>query len=256
MSNRRYFNLSIPAPRRLAMMRADFANHSTKYPHCPEFAKPKSWRDMRETTFKGFAAYFGESDRGYSINSRGERIPCLYAHKPDTLPVRSMRDAHEVLTHLRHTGWYCDDDRDSLCIGIVASLPHGRFLAGFRLTDNGEYVLFLDRIFDHERDAAFAADSIAENLAETEREHNEKWREASTLDDEISESIEELRRARALHRANIADRIVCYGSSITGASLAAERALIRAARARYDAHELIERIREKREKRAAIDIET
>jgi hypothetical protein len=255
MASLNYFNLRIPAPRRLEMMRKDFAEHGAKYPHCPEHAKPHSWRDVRRTTFKGFAGYFGLADQGFNTDSRGKREPIIYAHHPESFAVRRIRDAHEIIDS-GHTGWYCDDDCYALCIGIVASLPHGRFLAGYRLSESGEHVLYLADIFDDEDSAARCADSLAEHYAEREREYNEKWREASDLDDTIAEKIEELQHHRATHRACIADRLVSYGSSVPGASLAAERAIIRAARARHDAAEVIAEIRAARESRAAIDIET
>jgi hypothetical protein len=53
MSSARYFNLSIPAARRLAMMREDFATHAARFPLCPENLKPASWRDVRALRRQG-----------------------------------------------------------------------------------------------------------------------------------------------------------------------------------------------------------
>lgn len=255
MSNLKYFDLRIPARDRLAMMRRDFAAHPVKNPHCPESFKPRSWRELRRYTFANYAAAFGLADRGSNIDSAGMAEPVLYAFESSTLPTRSSRDVHQILRSIDHEGWYCDDDDSSnLCIGVVASLPHRRFLAGYRLTESGEVVLFANRLFDDERDAAHFADSVAEQYAERERDYQAQYREACALDDSISEDTESLRQARAEHSAAIADRIVASGSSAVGASLAATRASDRAARARIRAAELAQRIRENRDARSAIDV--
>lgn len=253
MSHLDYFNLSIPARDRLAMMRRDFAAHPVKNPHCPESFKPRSWRELRRYTLANYAAAFGVADRGSDTGPSGNSEPVLYAFHPETLPVRSLRDVQQILKLINHTGWYCDDDDASqLCVGVVASLPHGKFLAGYRLTDSGEVALFANRLFDDERDAAHFADSVAEQYAERERDYLAQYREACALEDAIGENIEALRRARAEHSAAIADRIVAAGSIVSGAGRAAARAADRAAGARRRAAELAQRIRENRDARRAI----
>lgn len=253
MSNLKYFDLRIPAPRRLAMMRRDFAEHGAKFPHCSEYARPRSWRDVRRYGMNSYAAAFGLSDSGWSEDSRGRRVPILYAFEADSLPVRRIRDAHEI-ADMRHSGWYCDDDCGELCIGIVASLPHGRFLAGWRLTDNGEDVLHLDRIFDDESDAARYADGLVESYADREREYQRQYREADSLDDAIETDLSALSAERRALRDAIENRAAARASFATIADRAADRASDRAARARAQAAELIERIRANREKRAEIKI--
>lgn len=255
MASLNYFNLRIPASRRLAMMRKDFAEYGAKYPHCPEHAKPHSWRDVRRTTFKGFAGYFGLADRGFNTDSRGKREPIIYAHHPESFAVRRIRDAHEI-ARMNHTGYYLDDDCYALCIGIVASLPHGRFLAGYRLSEFGEHVLYLDSIFDDEDSAARCADSLAEHYAEGEREYNEKWREASDLDDRIDEKIQELKECREEHKRGIRARRVIKASFDPAAREVYYSAVSASQSTRHDAAEVIAEIRKARESRAAIDIET
>lgn len=159
------FDLTIPAPRRLAMMRKAFAEHATKYPHCPETIKPKSWRDIRGTTHGSIEAYCGCLDQGF--NGEGfAREPIWYTHQGQYF--RRERDAHAIVRHL-HTGWYTDEFHDDTAVGIVASLPHGRFLAGYRWTCNDERVYFSE-VFDNEHDAAYMADEHARVFAERERE--------------------------------------------------------------------------------------
>lgn len=253
MSNLKYFDLRIPAPRRLAMMRRDFAEHGAKFPRCPERARPESWRDVRRYGMNSYAAAFGLSDSGWSEDSRGRRVPILYAFEADSLPVRRIRDAQEI-ADMRHSGWYCDDDCGELCIGIVASLTHGRFLAGWRLTDNGEHILHADLIFDDESDAASYADSLAESYAEREREYQARYREAKSLDEKISADLESLSAERRALRDAIEDRASARASFATIADRAADRASDRAARARAQAAELIARIRANREKREEIQV--
>lgn len=252
MAKLKYFDLRIPAPRRLAMMRRDFAEHGAKFPHCPESARPRSWRDVRRYGFRSYADAFGLSSSGCTEDSRGRRVPILYTFEADSLPVRRIRDAHEIADG--HSGWYCDDDCGELCIGIVASLPHGRFLAGWRLTDNGEHILQTDLIFDDESDAASYADGMAESYADREREYQARYREAESLDDAIETDLSALSAERRALRDAIEDRATAHASFSTIADRAADRASARAARARAQAAELIARIRANRESRALIEV--
>lgn len=97
----------------------------------------------------------------------------------------------EAAPSIRHKGWFTDPDgvtfKDGtgLVRGIVAQLPHGRILAGYCL-DGHNYVWY-HQIYTDLDDAAHEADSLAENLAEDEREYQTKYREA----DSLRESIED-----------------------------------------------------------------
>lgn len=202
MSDLRFFNLSIPAPQRLAMMRAAFAAHPTKYPNCPEHVKPRSWREIRGWTLRNYAAAFATASAGFN-NSR----PVVYWHagKP---PVRSIKDASDVID-LRHTGWYADNEGDQgLVIGIVGQLSHGRYLSGYRWTDNDEQLLFTDEVFDSPEDAARSADHEAERYAETLREYNERFRAMCDAESLVESKESDLCEAWADYRAAWADRNV------------------------------------------------
>lgn len=191
----RYFNLNIPAPVRLQMMREAFANHAKRYPHCPEYAKPKSWRDIRRTTHKNVASYVGTLDRGFNIiNGRKRDIAYTFCgpyfareYYVDELPD----------SPIDHRGWYTDDDGRAKARGIVAMLPHGRFLAGYKWTDNGERVYFLTVETDL-RDAIRAADYYAEMFAESERENQQRYDEAQEIVNAIENKITRLRECLAL----------------------------------------------------------
>jgi hypothetical protein len=71
-----------------------------------------------------------------------------------------------------HTGWFTDDEGTGDKIrGLVMRLPHGHgFLAGWSMGESMASVIETD-VYDSETDAAHAADSIAENAAEKEREY-------------------------------------------------------------------------------------
>jgi len=71
---------------------------------------------------------------------------------------------------IKHTGWWTDEHCDSKIRGIVVRLPHGRFLAGWSMGESMASSIELD-VYDDIIDAARAADSIAENAAEREREY-------------------------------------------------------------------------------------
>lgn len=71
-----------------------------------------------------------------------------------------------------NTGWYTDEHGDSdLIRGIVVRLPRSRgFLAGWSMGTGMATSLYYD-IHETERDAAYAADDLAEKAAECEREY-------------------------------------------------------------------------------------
>ena len=93
---------------------------------------------------------------------------------------------------------YYSDDMGTTISGIVASLTHGRFIAGYMNSETGERVYYGD-IYSDEYECAKMADGYARVAAEKEREYNDRWREAQELSDEAQEaqdSIRELWSAR------------------------------------------------------------
>ena len=72
------------------------------------------------------------------------------------------------IVNLDHNGWYTDPDGCGDTIkGIVARLPHGRFLAGWSMGKNMASAVD-DTLYDDAKDAARAADQLAERIAEDE----------------------------------------------------------------------------------------
>lgn len=220
MSDVRFFDLTIPAARRLAMMRVAFNNHASRYPRCPDSIKPKNWRDVRAYGFHNWEAAFCAGinpavDQWYSHGGaqfRGERFADECEGGPD------------------HTGWYTDNDGSESARGIVGRLPHGRFIAGYHWNSNGERVYFPE-VFDSERDAARAADRHAEHFAESAREASERFdamraaeSRAEAVQDDVRHAID-ARNASAYWREHCRERI---------SELRAARADLEKARAAYE----------------------
>lgn len=126
--------------------------------------------------------------------------------------LRDIGDAHDIVTSMRHTGWYADDSQDELYVGHVWQLPardgEECYIAGYSERDSGYTMLCANNgrleTFDDEADAARAADHLAERNAEREREYQERWRAATDLDDDISAKLAELQSIRRDWKANLA----------------------------------------------------
>ncbi len=131
--------------------------------------------------------------------------PVLSCFDESSLPVRSIKFADEMPDAYRidHKGWFADadghGDRGTIR-GIVAFLPHGRMLAGYYWSDNGEYVLFTDEVFTDARDAVISADHVAEKYADICREDDEKWQRVGRAETAVEDAAEELRDAWVLRR--------------------------------------------------------
>lgn len=80
----------------------------------------------------------------------------------------------DTVAPLDHTGWFIDPDGDGdTARGFVLTLPHGRgFLAGWAL-GVGMVGELDSSVYGDETAAAYAADSMAETVAERERDYRE-----------------------------------------------------------------------------------
>lgn len=180
----RYTSLAIGAPARLATLRAAAIKHNA-----PPYVRNSNatWRDVR------YANLRNASGLSQGLN---DGAPVWYCHD-DGAQFRNERDAADIVD-MRHTGYYTDgDDCSETAVGIVASLPHGRFIAGYRLTMNDERVYFPE-VHDTERDAALMADEHARIIGEQESEYSNRWREAYDLQESINELTQELGKSLAL----------------------------------------------------------
>jgi len=169
-----YLNLRASAPARLAVLRnaAAYTNaHDVKLPPSMRFA---TWREARRTTFRTL-----DTGLAQGFNSCGSyRVPVWYSHS-SAEHFRNERKAHNIVS-MNHTGWYADIDGLELITGIVAGLPHGRFIAGYECSENEERVYF-SHIYDDENDAARAADEHARIQADKEREQDQRYNDACNL---------------------------------------------------------------------------
>jgi hypothetical protein len=196
-----YPSLAIGAKRRLELFRKEAAQKN--------WARPMTWRDVR------FAKLTSES--GLTFN--GEH---WYVHSAAPVFNREQ-DAHDVEgIRIDHTGWFTDIHGDEKAVGIIAKLPRGRFLAGYRWTSNDERVYYPE-IYADAIDAARGADSHAESFADIAREDSEKYEEARKLENKIEDSLIRLRECIVLRHSQCMSYV------------------------RDEARELVETIREARE---------
>lgn len=134
-----------------------------------------------------------ETDTLYQ-GSQDDKTPIWYCH---TGPVfRNERDAHEIIRS-RHKGWYTDTDGSDTAIGIVGSLPHGRFVAGYRWTSNDERI-YWSEVFTDENDAAHAADSHAEVFANNALEDSERFNAMQDAECSAADAEKAFRKEYAL----------------------------------------------------------
>jgi hypothetical protein len=147
---------------------------------------------MRYATFKSNGGLM----QGFNGAERNA-IPVWYSHGGEQFRREWFADETPDGPRINHTGWFCDVHQEETARGIVARLPHGRYIAGYWMSVNGERVYY-PTLFDSARDAAMSADGLAERLAENEREYSERWNAANKLSDGIDSALNRLRECLAL----------------------------------------------------------
>lgn len=189
-----YLNLNIPAKRRLAILKNSAAelNAGHNLRKSQNDMRPYTWLDVRYSGFHNARANRCELSPGF--NDNGQTV-IWYCHTGPYFP--RERFADECNGGPDHCGWYADSEGYNVIHGVVVALPHGRYLAGYYQSDNGERVYYPD-IFDDERAAARFADSKAKSLAESEREYNERYHAARDIEDNLQRYVERLRECLAL----------------------------------------------------------
>jgi hypothetical protein len=166
---------------------------------------PADWRAARAYGFHNWRAAHGAGLWQGETGEGCDKSAMWYSHAGEQF--RGERFADECEGGPDHRGWFTQADGTTykdgtgLARGIVARLPHGRFIAGYWSGDNGERV-YLPEVFTEEREAARAADGHAESFADMAREDNEKWEAARELESETEDAEKRLRECLALrHRA-------------------------------------------------------
>lgn len=169
----------------LRMIAADSANNANELTRI----HAGDWRRARATTLASYEAYFGIMSQG-----RNDNVSVWYSFIEGYF--RRETTCAELLGR-DHQGYFADDVGTTIS-GIVASLTHGRFIAGYVTSDTEQRVYF-GKVFDDEYNAAQMADEHAQSAAEKEREYNDRWSTAQELNDVLQEarnSIRELWSAR------------------------------------------------------------
>lgn len=174
----------------LRMIAADSVNNRNEATRL----NPGDWRRARHWTMKNYAAaYINELSQG--LND-GE--PVWYCHW--SAQFRNERDAQDIPGGPDHLGWFTDTECYEKAIGFVASLPHGRFIAGYRWTSNDERVYF-GEVFTAENEAAQMADEHARVFAESAREDSERYEAMQLAEIDCEDKLLELQKAIVLrHR--------------------------------------------------------
>lgn len=157
-----------------------------------------TWQSQRRYGFGAWRAAYGDLDTGRD----GDRA-IWYTHIGPYF--RDEQFADELLD-LRHRGWLTNaegetyKDGSGVARGIVARLPHGRFLVGYWWGDNNERVYYPE-LYNDTDEAARAADRYAERFAEVVREHDQRWHEARQCEEAEESAVRRLRECLALrHR--------------------------------------------------------
>lgn len=195
------------------------------------------WRGARSYKLNTYEAAYGV---GLSCG-----FEAWYSFAPQ---FRNETDAHEFSTKI-HRGWYGDtENQESLHIGFVACLPHGRFLAGYRLEDTDERTYF-PQIFTCEFEAAKTADEHARVAAEREDEYQQRQNEAMRIDALLEAKEAGLREAHEDLRMAIAATRGSEGLRHLQAKKMQGEALARA-------KSIVAKIRNLRAEREALDVET
>lgn len=155
-----------------------------------------TWRDVRFSTFKSC------SDIGQGLN---DKKPIWYVNPCKDGYFNREKFADEIVD-FRHTGYYTDVDCNEVAKGIVVSLPHGKFIAGYYWSSNDERV-YHPELYRDEESAAHAADSIAEHFADKARDDDEKYQAARELESDIEDELSELGKLYALrHHPRFGDK--------------------------------------------------
>lgn len=186
-----YLNLALGAPTRLRILKNKAAKRNETY------GFNDTWRAQRYSTFKRQSTTFNQ---GLNDNT-----PVWYGFERPTMRFKYCDESGAA--RIDHRGWYQDPDGITGCLrGFILYLPHGRFMVGYEDLECGNFTYFKD-VYDDERTAAYAADSKAEQAAETAREYEERWREARDLEDKIETKTLRLRELLALRHKTSLDYV-------------------------------------------------
>ena len=128
-------------------------------------------------------------------------------------PFNLEGDADHIL-RLGHSGWYCDDNQFETIQGVVLSYHRKNektkkrelvFIPAVQWSDRDGVTIWPNEIYNEKEDAARAADSYAESIAEEEREYSEADYLALQSAEFVQETIETIKQARSEFHTLAAD---------------------------------------------------
>lgn len=178
--NYRYYRArAYPAKSALERARTDLTNGKKRYGACSRTI------DYGRRNAEGL---------GFLANARGT-LRVAYCDEASSNDWRS---------HIDHKGWYIDPYQEETMRGAIVQLSHNRYFPAYELSnyDAGLQVDWSDR-HGNMRDAAYAADSLAEKHAEEEREYQTAWQAGSlfaSLGEEITQERQSILVLCAEHR--------------------------------------------------------
>ena len=203
------------APARLAAYKKGAAEWEARYPGGPS----SDWRRNR----------YGFLGDGRNWTSTGTRAYVAM----NLATVEGLRDAgtSEKILGLRYSGWFADEFQDSIYRGQVWQLPardgEPRYICGYSEPDSGVVILSASDgridITDDKRDAASWADSLAEKMAEWNRESSEAENKKNAAADEIAESRADFKTAAAGLREQLKIGTTSYTCELLRGELAKTR---------------------------------
>lgn len=158
---------------------------------------------------KTFSAYGSDSMR--------------WIEQPESVGLRFVGYADEIIERMRHTGWFTDNYQDETARGAVYQLPardgKPRYVYGYNdMYNEGAACLSFDITADKE-DAARWADNITERMAIESREDCAKFQAEQRLEeiaDELTESrqgtlalISEIKAKRKVFGLDVGSIHIC-----------------------------------------------
>lgn len=155
----------------------------------PKFNLPAKQFSFASFSFPKFAFMLPKGSMQKRLERKKQNFTGPYYHAPepnqnkgvsfyldsDFMPGLRYQYCDDIASGITHSGWYTDEHGISETIrGLVFRLPNKRgFLVGWTMGEGMASGIETDCIYEDEMQAAYAADSIAENIAERQREYEE-----------------------------------------------------------------------------------
>lgn len=187
------FDMDVMPATRLMIRRGYAAQHHM-------LMAPNMWRDMAAPEYRN--EFRAELEAGYNSLPGRSKEAVWYSMQGKTRQAFEReryvnqldRDMFARVTRamIQTTGFFIDTDQSDSYQPFVVMLAHGRALAAYYDSACEERIYF-QQVHESVNDAAVAAFSLAEQYAEVEYAHNERWNEAWKLNDDRDTAMTRLR---------------------------------------------------------------